>query len=124
MIVLLTILTVALALCSAWLVMSVLEFDRRVKSVRADLDEMSKDLADLEVALDDALHAPILRAKAEHNEQVAAWRAERDTLPEGSPKHTALTNRLREVGALDDGGGDAPEPKRDVEERSTDGGAG
>jgi hypothetical protein len=41
-------------------------------------------------------HRPAVQ-KTEHA-LIAEWTALRDALPPGSPKHTALTNRLRSLG--------------------------
>lgn len=122
MIILLSIAVVLLALAVVYLINEARHFDKLVREIQEDMREVDLAIAILQAALDAALNEPIMQVKASHNEHVAEWLAEIAKHPEGSPKHTAYLNRLREVGAIDDGGGDDPGEGRSTDERSTDGG--
>lgn len=91
---------VVLFLLVAGLAYALWSSGRRVSALQAEIYQLSATLGRVESTLDDALATPILTQAAEHSAVVAEWQAEMLKHPEGSPKHTAYLNRLREIGAL------------------------
>lgn len=68
--------------------------NRRQSRAEARLEELERI-----ICVDQDVHRRIVQASAAQA-TIDEWRAELSMHPEGSPKHTAYLNRLREVSAL------------------------
>jgi hypothetical protein len=74
---------------------------RKIAMLRDSLYALEDEVHSLQVRLDGASEtARTLSRAVEQAGVIEQWRREMAKCPEGSPKHTAYVNRLREVGAL------------------------
>lgn len=71
----------------------------RLRSARQDVSMLADQLAELNGMLP-SIAPDAISAHARDQATIDEWIAERAKCAPGSPKHTAYTNRLREVGAL------------------------